>query len=277
MKSAKERIPIARAEYDDLYSYLRTLKDEGWSRPSACDGWRVCDVTAHLIITTDFQSGMVREGLAGKAMVINEDAGVSPQSRRDAIARGAIELRERLGASLLESFTQHYDSLFRLLNSLRPEQLNLPARHPVGPEGKVTVGTYIDLVVLETALHGWDIRWAASPSARLSDQSIPVLMEYAEPWLRRILHPKTTSGEVYRYRFQVSAMKARDLVVEGHGLAETSASGSAPTATLHCDANTFLLLHFGRLSFQKALEEGLLTIDGDREAVLRLDRWVAGV
>jgi uncharacterized protein (TIGR03083 family) len=40
------------AERAELATFLRTLSDEDWLLPSLCDGWRVRDVVAHLLIDT---------------------------------------------------------------------------------------------------------------------------------------------------------------------------------------------------------------------------------
>ena len=46
-----------RARLADL---LETLSDEEWNQPSLCDGWRVRDVAAHVIASSDYSSvGMV--------------------------------------------------------------------------------------------------------------------------------------------------------------------------------------------------------------------------
>ncbi len=274
MITPAERTAIARSEHRVLDSYLQGLPPEGWARPSACEGWQVQDVVAHLISTTDFQAAMIQRALKGEPESPRDVKGTTVRSRSEAIARQAIDLRARLTPDLLTPFAEHYRRLFDLLDSLGPEELKMPAYHPIGPGGHVRVETYIDLVILETALHSWDIRVAASPSASITPECIPVLMEYVPSWLGRILHPETGKDATYCFRFRGPGLETRDLVIENSGFRIESPIPSPPTATLETDVDTYILLHFGRLTFGQAMEMGRLSVDGDIDAVARLDAWM---
>ena len=43
---------MVAAERADLVEFLRTLSGDDWLVPSLCEGWRVRDVVAHLLIDT---------------------------------------------------------------------------------------------------------------------------------------------------------------------------------------------------------------------------------
>ncbi len=275
MDSAAERIAIARAEYEGLRAFLSGLAPRDWARPSACQGWEVRDVVAHLVSTTDFQAEMVRRGLEGEYGPPEHYEGTDVHSRRARIAQHAIAAREQLGPDPRSTFSEHYQRLFDLLTSLSPGDLETPCYHPIGADSLVKARTYIDLVVLETSLHGWDIRWALDPSAALGPESLPVLMEYASRWLDRILCPRSPEKTPLRYRFHVRGWdtQAKNILVEGNGFSEVPPDASPPTATLRCDADTYLLLHFGRLTFADAMDKGRLRVEGDAQAVARLDDW----
>jgi uncharacterized protein (TIGR03084 family) len=61
-----EPIVTALAEQqDELAGLLSGLDDEGWSRPSACDGWTVADVVLHLAQTNEMATGSARGDLPG--------------------------------------------------------------------------------------------------------------------------------------------------------------------------------------------------------------------
>lgn len=274
MITAAERTTIARSEHQGLDSYLQGLPPEGWAKPSACEGWQVQDVVAHLIGTTDFQAAMINRALKGDPEPPSDVKGTTVRSRSEAIARQAIGLRGRLTPDLLTPFAEHYRWLFDLLDSLGPEDLNMPAYHPIGPGGRVRVETYIDLVILETALHGWDIRAAASESASITPGCIPVLMEYVPSWLGRILHLEAGKDAAYHFRFRGPGLEARDLVIEKGGFRIESPGPSPPTATIKTDVDTYILLHFGRLAFGQARDMGRLSVEGDIDSVARLDAWM---
>ncbi|MCH8088591.1 MAG: maleylpyruvate isomerase family mycothiol-dependent enzyme [Chloroflexi bacterium] len=115
MIAPADRIAIARSEYQALDSYLQGLPPEGWARASACEGWQVRDVVAHLIGTTDFQAAMIQRALKGEPEPPLDVKGTTVRSRSEAIARQAIGLRERLTPDLLTPFVEHYRQLFDLL------------------------------------------------------------------------------------------------------------------------------------------------------------------
>jgi uncharacterized protein (TIGR03083 family) len=48
-----EMVGLATAEYDRLLARLRDLEASAWDRPTACDGWSVRDMTAHLLGTAE--------------------------------------------------------------------------------------------------------------------------------------------------------------------------------------------------------------------------------
>ena len=277
MITPAERTAIARSEHQVLDSYLQGLPPEGWAGSSACEGWQVRDVVAHLINTTDFQAAMIQRALGGDPEPPRDAKGSTVRSRSEAIARQAIGLRAKLTPDLLTPFAEHYRRLFDLLDSLGPEELKMPAYHPIGPGNRVRVETYIDLVILETALHGWDIRAAASTSASITPECIPVLMEYVPSWLTRILHPETDKDAAYRFRFRGPGLEARDLVIEEDCFRIESPGLSPPTATLETDIATYILLHFGRLTFGQARDMGRLSVEGDVDSVARLDAWMLRV
>ncbi len=45
---SREAVDVLAAEREDLLRVCRTLRREEWEAPSACDGWRVQDVVAHM-------------------------------------------------------------------------------------------------------------------------------------------------------------------------------------------------------------------------------------
>ena len=46
-------------ERQDILAFLRSLTPEQWEAPSLCEGWRIKDVAAHLLVDEPVQSGMV--------------------------------------------------------------------------------------------------------------------------------------------------------------------------------------------------------------------------
>ena len=49
MDTPQERVEILRQEVEAFKRRAATLAPEDWDRPSACEGWTVADVAAHLV------------------------------------------------------------------------------------------------------------------------------------------------------------------------------------------------------------------------------------
>ncbi|HVT64559.1 MAG TPA: maleylpyruvate isomerase family mycothiol-dependent enzyme [Mycobacteriales bacterium] len=54
-----------QAELDELIGVLREIPDVDWDKPSACDGFRVRDVAAHLSLVAVPLNGRILNGFAG--------------------------------------------------------------------------------------------------------------------------------------------------------------------------------------------------------------------
>ena len=244
-----------------------------------CEGWEVRDVVAHLVHALEYQTSMVLLGVKGGLKPSDIFEGVTQEVRTRSIAQEARAQREKLADQLLPSFVNGYRRILDLFSSLTEEELDKRTFHAIGPGGVVKVRTYIDLVVLETTLHSWDIRYALDPAARLTRVSVPVLMGYASAWLRRTLHPEAKDGREFRYRFKVGDWPEpiSDILIKEDDFSRVEPVDTGVTATLACDVDSFLLLHFGRFKFRQAMESGRLEAEGDTEAVRLLDGWIRPV
>ncbi len=61
MDSPEERVKIAIAESERLKEHLSSLPPEAWNKPSACDGWEVRDVVAHLAWVAETYTERIRQ------------------------------------------------------------------------------------------------------------------------------------------------------------------------------------------------------------------------
>src|SRR5437870_11308432 len=60
-------IALISAEASDLRDFLASLDTEAWSRPSACAGWTIGDVLAHLTQGASTWSATITRAIAGDA------------------------------------------------------------------------------------------------------------------------------------------------------------------------------------------------------------------
>lgn len=268
MASVEDRIKLLQRESDRLSRYLGRLQPDAWSRPSACDAWEVRDVVAHLTGAVDMFAGNIARGVGGDASPPEgfPPAGMGDMAARmEANAHRSIALRESLGETLLPTFSARCDYLDRLLACLGPIDWNKPCYHPAAT---IPVRTYIDLRITELAVHEWDIRSKLEASAHLSAECLPAIMDLLPVFVvGRLFQPGPRLSTPVRYRFSLTGTVPgwHDIVVEGSTARMEPAGTAAANVTFRCDTETFLLLVYGRTTLDRAVADGRIVVEGDRE------------
>ena len=161
---AMSTMELARAEREDLLALLETLGPEQWQHPSLCQGWRVCDVVAHVLSYEELGPlGLLRRFAAGRFTTDRTNA-VGLAAYRD---RSPEELVELLRAHLTPSgLTAGLGGRIGLTDALIHHQdvrrpLGLPRQVPVG---RVTTAlqTALFAPVVRGVLRVWDVRLVAT-------------------------------------------------------------------------------------------------------------------
>src|SRR5262245_15975978 len=266
-----DRLQVLQAESERIKQYLHALPLEALQKPSACTQWQVQDVIAHLIGVAETYASSVSRGLQGDTGPLpgRLPAGQATASlSAEGIAQRSIAVRKTLGDQLLASFDAANDHLNGLLAGLTPEQRATPSYHP---GGIVKAQNFIDLRLKELAVHEWDIRAGLEPEAHVSPASIPAIMttiseSIASGSLRWAFWTGPPLSTPVRYRFVVSgsAPSKSDIVVDGDRLRMADADGTTADVTIRCDAETYVLLVYGRLDMEAASAAGRLVVQGER-------------
>lgn len=265
----RDRIEVARTDANRLEQRLRGLSDDQFAQASTCDRWTVADVVAHLAFVAQFQTRMIGRGLQGDDSMPEAARQQGPDAppASEMIAQGAIGLRERLGDGLMEAFHERYEELFKLLDSMTPADYEKPCWHP---RGDTSVADFVDLVVNELALHGWDAISPVDPSCRINADSIPAGLALSSNVLGRVARAEPRMLGPIRFGFELTdGGTMPDLVVGG--------GRSGVNATFHCDGETLLLMVYGRLSMDDAISSGRLRISGDESLAGELGSRLTGV
>ena len=131
----------------------------------------------------------------------------------------------------------------------------------------MTVADFVDLVVNEMALHGWDAFSTLDPDYRMAPESLPAALAIGNMTLARM----ASTGPA-RFRFDLTdGNDVPDLVVGGE------AAPAAPSATLRCDGEALVLISSGRLGMEEAMESGRVEVSGDEGLVRELGRGLGGL
>ena len=267
MDTRAHRIQMGQAAAEQLTQYLHTLSAEAWHHPSACAGWEVCDVVAHLALGATFYASTVARGVQG-------DTAPPAGAPLPGVAnpQRAIAYRERLGDQVLATFTGRTTHFYQLLQSLSPQDWEKPCYHPLGLR---PAQQFITMRLIELAMHAWDIQSALDPTAALFPDSLPVFMERV-PGIVSLLRmqPDVRRLGPLRCRFTVTGAvpSQYDLLMTADQVRVESSGATAADVTCRCDTETFVLLMYGRLAPQAAVVNERLVVEGDR-GLLTLGPW----
>ena len=260
-----------------LYEFLSNLSEDDMGRQSACEAWTVRDVAGHLANRAERQIASMTRGRAGDSgPPANFNAPSDMMAMSAANADADIAYAQSLGADLLLTFGRHYRELHQLLDGFGGNDWRCDCWHP--RRGTMTAREYVSQRIQELAVHDWDIRSAFDADAPLHPEAIPVLLGMSAHWLRAAYNPgdDPPAGEV-RYRFALTDAEPMDVLVAPAGAqAGVGLHNDQIALTIECDANTYLLLAYGRLDLEAAIAEGRLKTTGQSELLSRFAKWMVG-
>jgi uncharacterized protein (TIGR03083 family) len=264
MRPPAGTLEAIEVEARNLESYLAGLSGADLERPSACAGWTVADVAAHLARGATGYVEMVGGALRGD---LRPPAGRTAGRMTGAeIAEQARAVRREMGAGLRAEFGRANRAFAQTLAQVGPEDWPRPTA------SGATIGWYVRQRLVELALHGWDIRSALEPPGHLSASSLPPLVDFAAEMVERRLRRLPSPAAPVRARFDWTdrAVGPHDLEI-GDGKVHFGPPGAGPVdLTVRCASEAFVLLATGRVDLDRAINEYGLTMAGDRAAVERL-------
>jgi uncharacterized protein (TIGR03083 family) len=280
MSTVEERIEILKAEHQRLEQYLCTLSPEAWHHPSTCDQWTVADVIAHLIGGNRSHTTWIAEALQAKS-VTPERLPRRPHHRVDvaAMAQKGIALRHELGSHLLSALVTTNRAFAHAFAQVAPDAWETLCYRPNGAE---PIRTILDNFIAEVSVHRWDVTYPFNPHVQLSHDCLAVIVErypHRPRWWDIVLPPQPPPLPI-RFRFTVNGVTVpgTDFVVATPEEQYMEVAGDGPAQVIfRCDAQTFVMLAYGRLSPTSALSTGMLTYQGRQEwAEIFLHSYIGG-
>ena len=271
MDGPQERVEVLRREVADFKARAAALAPEDWDRPSACEGWTVADVVAHLVgqafpltVSRGLQGDYSPPPGALAVIAHNEDEFAQNIFQR------AFNTRAEVGDRLLAALAERLDESVTVFESVGTEQWDNLCYWPPGPE---TVRVMLDMRISELSMHAWDICSRFDPHYRLSDGSVRVLMDTVPRAVRRAFRPDPGLESTLIFRFAIDAPVAveYDLILsaEGAALRQARNEGSEDAdVTFRCDGETYVMVMYGRTTPGRAMASGRLSWEGDEALAL---------
>ena len=273
-----EVIELISAEASQLRDFLASLDIEAWCKPSACAGWTVGDVVAHLTQGAQTWSEAIIRARAGDFNPPPSQPPLRPGERGSAAtAQRAIDFRQGMGeATLLQAFISDYQRLHQVLLEMQSEDWYKPCFHR---RGVLPIHDYVGIRLQELAIHGWDIYTAFDAAAALSERPLPVLVGLEQRWLSNTFHPAPRLAAPVRYRFDVSGPVPirQDVLVSQDSFHLVPVADIGADVTFRCNTGDYILLVYGRLPLDRAVDTGRLEIEGNREQAFLFNTLFQGV
>ena len=274
------QIRILKDENRRLEAYLRDLPTAQWQHPSRCAAWIIADVVAHIIMFNRQFAERILEALGSDASA----PASAPQRSNDRVdatpaAGRAIELRNELGESLLSCYLDSNRDVEASFDRVGPSDWMRLCYRSTGAE---SIADLLQAYIVEVSVHHWDVRSPFDPGARLSPEGLSVMVgryPHRPRWWDLPL-PASHPQLPVRFRFEVPDVptSGTDFVISGEGEQFMEPAGFTPATVLfQCDAETFILLAYGRIKPTAVLANGRLTYSGHRDwAGVFLQSFIGG-
>ena len=273
----RNEIAVIGALAQGLYEFLSNLSNDDLARQSACDAWTVRDVAGHLTNRAERQVASMTRGRNGDSdPPAGFSAPVDMMAMSAANADADIAYAQSLGDDLLMTFGRRYRELHQLLDGFSGDDWNCACWHP--RRGAMTAREYVSQRIQELAVHDWDIRSAFDANAALHPDAVPVLLGMSARWLRSAYNPgDDPPTDPVRYHFALTDADPMDVLVSPSGAQVGVGRHDGPIdLKVDCDANTYLLLAYGRLDLDAAAAAGRLRTTGSDHLLGRFARWMVG-
>ena len=277
MGTPQELINLLEYEANAFELYLTTLSENDWMHPSACDGWTVAHVVAH-VAGQDF-SLRIRRGLSGDTSP--PPGSPDPEDHDEdkfaqVIFERAFSTVDTLGKNLLNEFSARLEDSIEVFKSVCSTKWDTLCYWPPGPE---RIETMLEMRISELTMHAWDVRSELESDYHISPSSVQVLCDTVPRAIRRAFRPDPEIKSPIRYRFNLVdfAGNIQDVVVtaEGAYLEEGLTESSSPC--FNCSAESYVLIMYGRLKIEDALSLSLLECEQGHEIAIEFgNRFIGG-
>jgi uncharacterized protein (TIGR03083 family) len=258
---------VIRGQLARLAGELRRLDAAGWDAPSACTGWSVKDVAAHMAESNDRFYQVISAALRGE--VAPEFTAPQRAERQAAVEAGSTDV-------IVEQLVGRGAACFDMLEGATAEEL---ARGVTVPAGQLSLAQVAPQRLSECTLHSWDIRVAREPGATLDADAVPLLLDGAIASAGRLGSRGAPSARNATYAVDVTGSGGGPVgvVVEQRAVRASRGAPARPDATLRLSGEAFVRLVWGRLDLRRTVEADTEVVEGDRELAYALEGVFRGV
>lgn len=257
----------SRREAEAFRDYLKKLPEKRWLNQSFCTDWTIKDVAEHQAAQGLAMRTGIQATLQGKTVNFSPEAFQQFEKQTDGLNR--LELAEIIAQTTHE--------MFDLLERASPEQLS---RSTQTRFGELALHNVASIRLSELSLHSWDVRVVEDLTAKVSRESLPLLLPGLVAALPGLVHPETARQlPTTTYQFEVSGPSKGPITLsltQGKVMAQRDYAEKADVI-MKLDSEAFLRLTWGRLNLKWMIRDGWVKVDGDTEAALKLNQLFQGL
>ena len=238
---------------DDL---LASLDDEDLAAPTACPGWDVAAVVAHVVGTERMMAGDAPPALEVPDL---------PHLRNE-IARAneawILDLRDRTPDELRSVYREVVARRTAQLDSLTQADVDAESWTPAGP---ATLGRFLQIRVFDTWIHELDIRDAVGRAGHETGPAVQRTLAEVGNGIGFVVGKRAGAPDGTWVRIELPGPEpARfDVVVEGRARVVEEPPPGEPTVTLTASSTDLVRCIAGRVDPASLLGDGRITLRGD--------------
>ncbi len=236
-----------------LSSLCHELGEQEWHAPTECPGWDVRDQVAHVVGTEAFLLGRSLPPPASPAAHVRNALGESNEA-------WAEHWRHRPIAELVAELDEVTAARLGALRAMTDEELDRPGWSPVG---EAPYATFMAIRVMDCWVHEQDIRQATGRPWRFDSPAAPCALDRLLSAIGFVVGKRVAPPEGTVVTLAVLGAVPREVTVVVRGGRAVPAGGAAAGTRVAMAGEAFVRLAAGRLDPDKALEEGLVHLDGD--------------
>ncbi|MFI6483979.1 maleylpyruvate isomerase family mycothiol-dependent enzyme [Nonomuraea sp. NPDC050663] len=231
---------VVREEAERLFAMAEP--EQAWTAPTACPGWSVRDVVAHIVDTTEgYFAAFDAARSSGSSGTPYGLTGMGERVNEQAVALRAVPQKE-----LLDRCKDDFERMQAILRELGPEEwggLTVPHFY-MGP---LPAYFYAAGQLMDYAVHSWDVRQGSGRAHGLSGEAADLLVPFMF-----VLWQSTIKADADRSPFslgiRVGGANGGDFRVEvgEQGMTYERGELDGLPAVIEFDAGSMVLTTFGR-------------------------------
>jgi uncharacterized protein (TIGR03086 family) len=260
VSTARTYAQIAGAAYGDASQSLRTIPEEAWTGPTGCALWDIRTLAGHIVGEavwfSNLTRGVTRHEAPYPTDLYESLKTLPPAALADRLQDAAELIPKEIDVASLQQLQEAVDMGWTQM--------------------PLWQATYVALS--EAVYHDWDLHVGRDPQATIPTSWAHTLATGTARFAPMIAQADGIAAAPGTYLLQVGdGVGPITITAENRRLAVEPGEHGTPDVTLSVTADQYVRLVAGRLPVTRALDQGTVTVTGDRSRLVGLNRIFRGI